>query len=232
MKPALSVIIRAKNEERWIGRCLAAVAHQDHPNFEVIIVDNDSIDRTREIVEGYAASASHPCKIVTISDAEFTYGRALNRGIAAAAGEIIISLSGHCIPSSDHWLSALAANFTHDCIAGVYGKQEPLPDSDPFDKRDLWITFGQEKRIQEHEPFFHNANSAFRRVLWERFPFDESLHGQEDRDWAKKVLAAGYRIIYEPHAAVHHHHGIHHGRNPERAKRVVRVIEMLNGGNV
>jgi rhamnosyltransferase len=52
----------------------------------------------------------------------------------------------------------------------------------------------------------------------------------EDRDWAKKVLGRGYKIIYEPSASVYHHHGIHQGRNVERAERVVRVIEMINNG--
>jgi hypothetical protein len=112
--------------------------------------------------------------------------------------------------------------------AAVYGKQEPLPDSSDFDKRDLWTTFGAERRVQRGQDyFFHNANSLIRRSLWERMPFDEEINGVEDRAWAKQVLAEGYQIIYAPLASVHHYHGIHQGRNEARAKRVAKVIELI-----
>jgi hypothetical protein len=116
-------------------------------------------------------------------------------------------------------------------VAAVYGRQEPLPDSDDFDKRDLWTTFGVERRLQRQDYFFHNANSMIRRSIWQRIPFDEGLNGVEDRDWAKKVLALGHEIVYEPLASVAHHHGIHQGRNVERCRRVVKVIEFIQKRN-
>ena len=45
-KPKVSIIIRTKNEERWISPCLEAIHTQKYKDFEVIIVDNDSTDRT------------------------------------------------------------------------------------------------------------------------------------------------------------------------------------------
>jgi GT2 family glycosyltransferase len=74
---------------------------------------------------------------------------------------------------------------------------------------------------------FHNANSMIRRSVWMAVPFDEEISGVEDRDWARKVLARGYQIVYEPLASVYHHHGIHQGLDPDRAERVVRVIQMI-----
>jgi glycosyltransferase involved in cell wall biosynthesis len=220
----ISVVIRTKNEERWLRRCLTAVALQSYRPVEVIVVDNVSTDGTVGIAKEFG------CRILSIDDCEFTFGRALNRGIAVARGELIAILSGHCIPLNERWLSCLAASFVDELVAGVYGRQEPLPDSDPFDKRDLWTTFGLERRVQTRDIFFHNANSIILRRVWNEVPFDEEISGVEDRDWAKKVLGRGYKIVYEPNASVYHHHGIHQGRNVERAERVVRVIELIHNG--
>lgn len=223
----ISVVIRTKNEADWIGRCLQAVKLQQVDcGLEVIVVDNQSTDRTCAIARAFEAET------VNISDAEFGYGRALNIGIAAAKGEFIAILSGHCVPVHDRWLTRLTAPFYSSDVAGVYGRQEPLPDSSDFDKRDLWTTFGLDRRIQERDWFFHNANSMVRRSVWEKMPFSELINGVEDRDWAKRVQECGHRIMYEPRASVFHHHGIHQGRDELRAERVARVIELINNGSI
>jgi len=216
-----SVIIRTKNEEKWIGSCLFAVKHQDYPDFEVILVDNESRDDTLSIAR------RHECRIVNIPDHEFNFSRALNQGIAQSSGSLIAILSGHCIPVDEQWLSRLAMNFANENVVAVYGQQRPLPDSSPFDKRDLWITFGMDRKLQRRDYFFHNANSMIRREVWEAVPFNENIHGVEDQDWAKRILRDGNRIVYEPTAAVYHHHGIHHTQSEERVDRVVRVIERI-----
>jgi glycosyltransferase involved in cell wall biosynthesis len=221
--PLISAIIRVKDEIRWIRRCLRATFLQDYPRIEIIIVENESSDGTEEAVREFE------CEIVPISDAEFSFGRALNRGIQAAQGDLIACLSSHCIPINNKWLDRLVINFESDRVAAVYGRQEPLPDTNIFDKRDLWNTFGLDRKVQVRDSFFHNANAMLRRSVWEEVPFDEELDGVEDRDWAKKVIETGYQIIYEPQASVYHHHGIHQAMDPNRAERVVRMIELING---
>ena len=219
----ISIVVRTKNESHWIERCLAAVALQDVPDWEVVLVDNASTDGTPRLARRFG------CRIVNITTQAFSYGRAINMGIRLAQGELIAILSGHCVPANDRWLSTLAAPFDDSTVAGVYGRQLPLPDSHPFDKRDLWTTFGLERRVQSKDYFFHNANSMIRRSVWTDVPFDEKINGVEDRDWARKVLARGHRIAYEPLASVYHHHGIHQGLDRDRAERVVRVIQMIGG---
>ena len=220
----ISVIVRTKNEGSWIGRCLAAVSRQDYDDLEIIVVDNESTDETLQIVRRF------DCRVLSISPQDFSHGRSINRGIASAQGGLVAILSGHCVPVNDQWLRRLALNFADGAVAGVYGRQEPLPDTSDFDKRDLWTTFGLDRRVQTHDYFFHNANSMIRRELWQRAPFHEGLAGVEDRDWAKRVLERGHRIIYEPAACVYHYHGIHQGRDPKRCERVVKVIELIHQG--
>jgi hypothetical protein len=61
--------------------------------------------------------------------------------------------------------------------------------------------------LRDRRPLFSNANSGFRRSLWQRVPFDESVAGAEDIAWARTMQTLGYLIAYEPGAAVYHSHG-------------------------
>jgi glycosyltransferase involved in cell wall biosynthesis len=215
------IIVRTKNEAAWIAQALDALTRQTDVDADIVVVDNESTDGTLEIATRY------PCRVLSISDRDFSYGRALNIGIRETGGDLVAIISGHCIPTSDRWLRRLCANFSRPSVAGVYGRQEPLPDSTAFDKRDLWTTFGLDRRTQRQDYFFHNANSMLRRAVWEAVPFDEDLPGVEDRDWARRVQELGWQIVYEPRASVFHHHGIHQGRDERRAARVARVIELI-----
>jgi len=220
--PEISIIVRTKNEERWIRHCLAMLYQQDRSDFEVILVDNESTDDTLRVAKRYPLAD-------IISIGEFRPGRALNEGIRASSGRFIVCLSAHCIPKSTDWLSCLRKNFDDDDrLAGVYGRQLPLSFTDAVDKLDLLIVFGQDRRVQVKDYFFHNANSMLRRDVWDRFPFDEEVTNIEDRVWGKAVIRAGFHLMYDPDAAVYHHHGLHQGNAPQRARGVVSIIERID----
>lgn len=217
MTKKASIIIRTYNEERWISSCLQGVFNQDYRNFEVILVDNQSSDNTVKKAKAFDV------KVISIE--EYLPGIAINLGVNNSTGDILICLSGHCIPTNKRWLSNLIRNLVDPNVAGVYGRQEPLSFSSDSDKRDLVVTFGLDRRIQEKDSFFHNANSAIPRSIWEKYPFDDSVTNIEDRIWAKHLIDAGYKIIYEPEASVYHYHGIHQDGDKNRLKNVVRILE-------
>lgn len=222
----ISIIIRTKNEERWIAHCLDMLYKQDYQDFEVVLVDNGSTDHTVAVASRYPLA-----HIINIE--KFFPGQALNKGIRASKGKFIVCLSAHCIPKATDWLSTLRRNFDKDDkLAGVYGRQLPVSFTSALDKRDLLIVFGQDRRIQVKDYFFHNANSMLRRDVWEQFPFDETVTNIEDRVWGKAVIEAGFLIAYDPEAMVYHHHGLHHGNNSERANGVVSIIERVDQGLV
>ena len=91
--PLISIIIRVKNEERWIGHCLSAIATQSIKDYEVILVDNNSDDNSVKIASKYTN------KIINIP--EFLPGKAINEGIRASSGKYIAIISGHCIPKNN-----------------------------------------------------------------------------------------------------------------------------------
>lgn len=219
-KPKISIIVRTKNEEKWIGSCLEAIYSQTVKDIEVIVVDNNSTDRTVEKAQQY------PIKLVTID--EYMPGESINIGIRASSGEYIVCVSAHCIPVNNVWLENLLRNFDeHENLAGVYGRQEPMSFTTDTDKRDLLLVFGLDKKIQKKDSFFHNANSMFPRKIWEELPFDPKATNIEDRIWGRQVIKRGMTIVYEPEASVYHWHGIHQSQNKKRCKNVVRIIEEL-----
>jgi len=216
----VSIIIRTKNEEKWISSCLKSVFKQEYQNIEVIVVDNESTDRT------VIKAQEFPIKLVEIK--KFLPGKAINDGIRASSGEYIVCLSGHCVPVNNQWLGNLIKDLNDPNVAGVYGRQEPLSFTSDLDKRDLLTVFGRDKKIQVKDSFFHNANSAFRREVWGQYPFDENVTNIEDRVWGELVISKGFNIIYEPDSSVYHWHGIHQDLNPDRAKNIVRILEGLD----
>jgi len=218
-KPKVSIIIRTRNEERWISSCLEAVFNQEYDDFEVIIVDNENEDKTLN-----KASQFPVTKVVRMKD--YLPGKALNTGIKASRGDYLVCLSAHCIPVNEMWLGNLVAALEEDeAYAGVYGRQESMTFSSPADKRDMVVVFGLDRKIQSKDSFFHNANSIIRRSLWEEVPFDDKITNIEDRLWAQEMLNRGYKLLYEPEASVYHYHGIHQDGDHERLSNVVRIIE-------
>ncbi len=217
----ISIIIRTKNEERWISQCLKGIEGQKATDYEVILVDNNSTDKTIE-----KARQFKPSKIINCE--HFLPGKALNMGIEQSSGDYIVAISGHCIPVNDKWLESLLANFADNSVAGVYGRQEAMSFTSDYDKRDLALIFGLDRKVQTKDSFFHNANSMIRRDVWNQIRFDDNVTNIEDRVWAQKVLQRGYKIVYEPEASVYHYHGIHQNQNSERCANVVRILKDIH----
>lgn len=196
-----SIIIRTYNEARWLGAVLDAIANQliDDP-YEIVIVDSGSTDETREI------AAKKGCRIVTIAKDEFTFGRSLNVGCEAARGQVLVFLSGHCIPSDRRWLAALTAELGKEGIVYAYGRQLPHERS-RYSEGQLFRKYFPENSALPQEGFFcNNANAALLRDVWRAHPFNEDLTGLEDMELAKRLVAQGLKVGYVAHAPVIHIH--------------------------
>lgn len=218
----ISIIIRTKNEENWIKACLFAIKKQNYTSYEIIIVDNGSLDRTIDVVKKFNVK-----KITNLKD--FKPGAALQKGINLAKGDILVFLSAHCIPTSINWLSELVKPIIDNKSVASYGRQIPTKTSRPDDARDLLMVFGKESLIQLKDFKFHNANSAIDKKYYLKNPFDKNLSNIEDWDWGKKVIKNKKTISYVAEASVYHHHGInqHDIKESFRSKSVSKLLREL-----
>ena len=225
--PFVSIIVRTKNEDFWIGKCLNEIFNQKYKNFEVILVDNNSKDKTISIVKKNFLKV----KIINYKSKIFLPGKALNLGIKKSKGSLLAIISGHCIPKNENWLNNLVQNFKNSDVIACYGRQEPSDISEPNDVRDLTYLFGLDKKIQIKDPFFHNANSMIRKSTWKKNQFDETIKHIEDRLWASLVLKNGKKIIYEPNSSVIHFHGVGHHGNLKRVSTISKILKKSKSKN-
>jgi 2-desacetyl-2-hydroxyethyl bacteriochlorophyllide A dehydrogenase len=199
--PEHSIIVRTLNEERHLPALFDALERQSERDFEILVVDSGSVDHTREIATERAT------RVLSVSPHDFTFGYSLNLGIQAARGRFMAIVSAHAIPLNNEWLATLITPLRKPRTAMVYGRQVGDATSKFGETRDYERSFGTTAHVfGPRLHFANNANSALRRDLWQQHPFDETLPGLEDVEWARHWTASGYEVLYEPAAAVRHIH--------------------------
>jgi rhamnosyltransferase len=195
-----SIIIRAYNEEKYIGRLLEGIRHQTVKDVEVILVDSGSTDGTVSVAESFGA------RIVNIRPEEFTFGRSLNYGIVSATRELIVIASAHVYPVYPDWLETLLRPFQDDSVALTYGKQRGYEGSKYSEHQIFHQWYPDLSKPKQETAFCNNANAAIRKSLWEKNNYDETLTGLEDLAWAKWATQQGYAIAYVAEAEIIHVH--------------------------
>jgi glycosyltransferase involved in cell wall biosynthesis len=199
--PTVSIIIRCYNEEQHIGRLLSGIMQQTRrDDVEIILVDSGSTDATLSIASRY------PVHVVSIRPEEFSFGYSLNRGCREATGEFLVMASAHVYPVYADWLERLLAPFADPDIALVYGKQIGNEQTKYSEHQVFARWFPNQSRRYQKTPFCNNANAAVRRSVWEHLPYDETLTGLEDIDWAQRAMQQGYKISYAADAEIVHVH--------------------------
>ncbi len=198
----ISIVIRTYNEARYLDQLLTAIASQEIPGHtsEVIVVDSGSTDNTLEI------ASSHHCRIIHIVKEQFSFGRSLNVGCAAAKGEILVFISGHCIPVHKYWLKMLCTPLIENMASYTYGRQLGGKESYFSEKRIFAKYYPEYSSIPQKGFFCNNANAAIQRTAWEHLLFDEELTGLEDMELASRLTSNGGEIAYVAEAAVFHLH--------------------------
>jgi len=215
----ITVIILTKNGERDVGRCLTGVLRQKTTRpIEVIVIDSGSTDKTLDIVRRF------PVRLHTIDPSQFNHGETRNLAARLSHGDFLVYISQDAEPVDEFWLQNLIRPFADDQrIAGVCSRILPRPNSNPIVRRAVLsdLTGSAERKINfigsrtEYDrmsPYekrvlvsFHDISSCIKRTIWEAIPYSKIQFG-EDIDWAKRVLEAGHKTLYEPTSMVYHSH--------------------------
>ncbi len=213
--PKISVILPVRNEARSIGGLLDQLLQQTYPTdcYEILVADGRSNDGTREAVEAKARTAAVAIRIVDNPGIRSGAGR--NAGVAAASGDIILFIDGHCeIPSlrllEDTVL--LLKETGADCLC----RPQPLIAFSPrgvgkiiADARASALGHGRDSLIYNmaYSGFVHPASSGatYRRPVFARVGmYDESFDACEDVEFNTRVAAAGYKAYTDPRLSVYY----------------------------
>lgn len=196
-RPEVSVVIPVFNDEAGMKACLAALAVQTYPRFEVIVVDNDSRPPIRLQLKSYAFKV----RVVTCH-VPGSYA-ARNAGVDAAGGDILAFTDADCVPAPD-WIENGAAallSAEHVMVGGQVLFAPPAARSGA--ELYQYATGFQQRENIEVKQFSATANLFCTRAQFTATgPFDERLLSCGDREWAWRAATHGYRFIYAENARV------------------------------
>lgn len=213
--PKISVILPVRNEVRSLGRLLDQLLQQNYPPdmFEILVADGRSTDGTRALVEQKAGIANRSLRVVDNPGIRSGAGR--NAGVAAATGDIILFIDGHCeIPSTE--LLRDTAKLLDETAADCLCRPQPLIAYAPkgvgriiANARASALGHGRDSLIynMSHSGFVHPASSGatYRRPVFERVGmYDESFDACEDVEFNTRVAAAGYKAYTDPRLSVYY----------------------------
>ena len=218
-----SVVVRTLNESRHLPSLLRAIQRQRAPGLEIetVVVDSGSTDGTLEI------AARSGVRVLHIRKEDFSFGRSLNRGCAAATGHVLVMVSGHCVPVDEHWIARLVAPIGRDGIVYTYGGQRGDRTTRYSERRIFAKYFPEDDHLPQQGFFCNNANAALLKSVWEDHPFDEQLTGLEDMHLARRLVEAGQRIGYVARAAVLHLHDESWGQVRRRFEREAIALQRI-----
>lgn len=208
-----SIVIKAKNEANKLSILLPILRDQTEKDFEIVVVDNESTDDTKEVCKKFEA------KIIPIAQKEFSYPKSANLGMINTQGNLVVFLSAHSFPPTKTWLADGLRHFADKTVAGVYGPTFFYTDS-PLIEKIVWMRnwlqwkfrfFIKPKYIKKsgYMGVLGMTNAIIRRDLWIQHHFDETYGaGGEDGEWAQYFLNRGRQIVWDPKFAVRHAHYI------------------------
>lgn len=129
---SISVIVCAKNEAENVARFIPLLAEQDYPDFEIILIDDASIDSTTEIFEEFEKQYSN-IRLVKVENNEAFWGNkkyALTLGIKAAQKDYLLFTDADCYPASKDWITTMSSQLTmQKTIVLGYGAYEKIAGS-------------------------------------------------------------------------------------------------------
>ena len=206
-QPLVSVVMPVRNEERYIERCLYSIASQDYPRelIEVIVIDGRSDDRTREIVTRFAHESTLDLRL--LDNPRRRPAAAMNIGIDAARGGVILRVDGHAALAPDYVRCCVAALEAQDadCAGGVLESEGDtyMGEAIALAMSSRFGVGGAAFRIGGAGPADTVAFGAYRRDVFERIGrFAEDIDRGEDDEFNYRLRDAGGLIVLVPEARV------------------------------
>lgn len=199
----ISLIIPVLNGEKTLSECLSGATSQDCDNYEIIVIDNGSTDKTKEIIQGFCGRFSH---IRYIFEPKRGRGQARNAGVDAARGGVIAMTDADCVVEKD-WLRLLtdpilkqeafaASGFEKDATGNYWSEMRQADD---------W-RFVEPKIKDGYIDHLDTKNFAIRADILKKLKFNDKLVACEDWDLFIRLKLEGIKIRFISDLLVAHYH--------------------------
>lgn len=200
-QPLVTVVIPAWNEEIGIIKTLASVMASSYTNLEVIVVDDGSTDSTPRNVKRYAQRLSQSdISLRLIQQDNAGKAAALNTGIAAASGELIVTLDAdsYLTPESIHEIVKTMANPRYAVAIGeiVVGNTRSLIGQIQHYEYLMCFHFKRAQHMFNSAYIFPGALTAFRTSTLKEIGQFADYSSTEDLDISMRIKAKGYQVAY------------------------------------
>lgn len=189
--------------------------------YEILVIDTSSKDRTPEIIRSWAPKFQH-FRYETITKPEFSHGRVRQQAAKMAQGEYVVYLTQDATPAHDRWLYEIIQPMERiPQVAGVMGKQDPRPAALPLLKEEIIRTFAQfgpdfgtsvfyedefidSQQVFDLVTFYSDVNSAARKSVLLGDVHYQDIPYAEDQKFGEDLVRHGYMKAYAPRANVWH----------------------------
>lgn len=198
MPASVAIIMRSKNEMPHLRAALGMLKRQTFRSFKLFAVDSGSTDDSLEELRKSGCTND----LIQIDPNDYVPGQVLNTAISRTDQKIIVLLNADAVPHSNTWLEKLIQPLLSDSADAVFSRQTPRPDARFIVAYDYQRAYNPEKTADH---FFSAAACAFKRELWERYPFPCEGYA-EDAVWAASCRLFNARFQLVPESEVEHSH--------------------------
>jgi len=192
----LSVIVPSYNAEQTIQRCLGSITNSSFKDYELIVIDDGSIDGTKDI------AGKFPC-VLKILASNRGDGAARNEGARISRGEILVFVDADVAIRKDtlkRISDFFAANTEADAVVGLLSKTHP--NKNFFSQyKNLYMNYIFNK-VKNPVDFLFTSISAIRKKQF--LPFDETIRGYNDTELGKRMVREGKIVILDKNLEVIH----------------------------
>jgi glycosyltransferase involved in cell wall biosynthesis len=205
--PKISVIIPVYNGEKTLKQCLDSVLNQNYKNYEVIVVDNNSTDRTKEIIKEFQKKEKGKNKkIKYLFESKQGRGAARYKGEINSKGEIILMTDSDCIVPKN-WVQEIIEPIIKDKQIAVQGTIKPIFTnywSDHIQKEidEQIIKKKKEEKIEK----IMTGNFAIKKDILKKIGYtNPNLIYNEDTDLEIRFKIKKYPISFKKYSVLHNH---------------------------
>ena len=192
----LTIITINRDNSCGLEKTMRSVLNQSCQEFEYVIIDGGSTDKSVEVIEKYSALFGDHSR--WISEPDFSIYNAMNKGISMATGEYVQFLnSGDCLASEDVIERMLVALKQNDYPPMLYGNM--LKDKlDGFVKRDKCFAGASITLLGFYYGTLNHSSTYIKRDLFQKYgTYDESLKIVSDWKWfLQTIVLGGERVVY------------------------------------